>query len=341
MLRKIGLALAVSATAIIGPIVVGANKSYAPLPAAAIGPDITLESGIVRKDVRFPCGETRCAGWLFLPAGVAKPPVVVMAHGFGGTRGGALPEVAVAFASQGIAALTFDYRNFGASGGAPRQLLDVKGQLADWASAISFATQAAELNGNRLGLWGTSLGGGHALIAAARNASVKAVVAQVPLIDTARDGEVAQTGENTIRMLAAAWGGLWVSAFGFEPWTMPAIAPAGGLGMIADDGAYGTLQVLAMGDAAYRNEIVAYSIFLFDDYNPSAMAGGLRAPTLLLASRTDRFVPFSAVEDYASKSESRTIREVACDHFEIYSEPCRADASNAAARFFARHLSDE
>jgi hypothetical protein len=47
-----------------------------------------------------------------------------MGHGFAGTRDVALPFFAQRFAASGLAALVIDYRHFGASGGAPRQLID-------------------------------------------------------------------------------------------------------------------------------------------------------------------------------------------------------------------------
>lgn len=130
---------------------------------------------------------TACAGYLYRPtagrptaAGVAGGgvaggavaggqglmPCVVMAHGFAGTMDW-LRRSAERFASAGIAALTFDYRNFGASGGQPRQLIDIDGQLEDWRAAIRFAREHAELDPQRIALWGSSLAGGHVITLAA------------------------------------------------------------------------------------------------------------------------------------------------------------------------------
>jgi fermentation-respiration switch protein FrsA (DUF1100 family) len=55
---------------------------------------------------------------------------VVMGHGFGGTQD-RLFVGAERFAGAGFAVLTFDYRNFGESGGQPRQLVSIEGQLED------------------------------------------------------------------------------------------------------------------------------------------------------------------------------------------------------------------
>ena len=68
-----------------------------------------------------------CAGSLFLPEPQAgsdqRLPCVVLAHGFSGTMDRLVPY-AERFAADGIAALVFDYRGFGESGGQPRQVVD-------------------------------------------------------------------------------------------------------------------------------------------------------------------------------------------------------------------------
>jgi len=79
-------------------------------------------------------------------------PVVVLAHGWTGVREQRLDAYAERFAAAGLAALAFDYRHFGASTGQPRQLLDIKRQLADWAAAVAFVRTRSELDAGRVGL---------------------------------------------------------------------------------------------------------------------------------------------------------------------------------------------
>jgi fermentation-respiration switch protein FrsA (DUF1100 family) len=50
-----------------------------------------------------------------------------------------LAPYAEQFAHAGMAALVFDYRHFRASGGEPRQLIDINSQLEDYRAAIRFA----------------------------------------------------------------------------------------------------------------------------------------------------------------------------------------------------------
>ena len=94
-----------------------------------------------------------------------------------------LPAYAERFRAAGYACLVFDYRCFGASGGEPRQLLDVERQLGDWRAALAYARGRDDLDRERLAVWGTSFGGGHALAIGAEDSGIAAVVAQCPFTD--------------------------------------------------------------------------------------------------------------------------------------------------------------
>jgi pimeloyl-ACP methyl ester carboxylesterase len=332
MLRRLSLAA-------LGLVLLGAcGGNPAPVPAAEPGPRVALAGGGERLDARFACGEDTCAGWLHLPPG-ARPPVVVMAHGLAGTRDVALPFFADRFAAAGLAAFVFDYRGFGASGGAPRQLVDPWRQLEDWRAALAAVRGRQDLDAARLALFGSSLGGGHALIVAAGDAGVRAVVAQVPLVDSGVEGEATFYGVGwLLRLLCTAWGDLALSLLGAEPWRIPAIVPSGSFGMIADDAAARAAARLAEPGSTWRNEVLARSIFTFDEYNPAVQAADLEAPLLLVASRADRFAPFSAVEAFARAHPRAVVAEIDGDHFDVYLPPVRERAAALAAEFLAAQL---
>src|SRR5665811_990625 len=136
-----------------------------------------------REDVEFSSGEDTCAAWLYTPAGEGPHPAIVMGHGLGAVKEMRLDAYAERFQAAGYACLVFDYRHFGASAGRPRQLLDIKRQLADWAAALDWTRSRQGLDPARIVVWGTSFGGGHALLTAARNHDVAAAVAQCPFTD--------------------------------------------------------------------------------------------------------------------------------------------------------------
>jgi len=133
-----------------------------------------------RQDVAFSSGDSTCAAWLYLPTGVASPPVVILGHGLGATREMRLDAFAERFAQAGIASLAFTYRHFGDSGGQPRQLLSIKRQLADWDAAIAYVQALPDVDGARVAVWGSSFGGGHATTVASRHPELRAAVAQCP-----------------------------------------------------------------------------------------------------------------------------------------------------------------
>lgn len=150
------------------------------------GPGVAAEAegAPARVDHWFDSHGTRCAAW-FYPArsGEERPPLVVMGHGLGGTRHMRLDSYARVFADAGIAALVFDYRGFGDSEGMPRQIVDVKQQLADWHAALAYARAELPVDATRIAVWGTSFGGGHVMQIAADDPSLAAAVAQCPFSD--------------------------------------------------------------------------------------------------------------------------------------------------------------
>src|SRR6202451_4791442 len=91
------------------------------------------------EDVWFNSGSDRISAWLYRPASDGDAPLLVMAHGLGAVRTMRLDAYAERFSAAGYACLVFDYRNFGDSEGQPRQLLDVRMQLDDWAAAGAHA----------------------------------------------------------------------------------------------------------------------------------------------------------------------------------------------------------
>lgn len=322
-------------------VALGAQMPRPDAPAAPVEAPQALEGGAVREDLRFSCGGATCAGWLFRPAeaGGRAPPVVVMGHGFAGTRDVALPAFARAFAARGLAAFVFDYRGFGASGGGPRQLVDPWRQLEDWQAAMDFVRDLAAVDGARLALWGSSMGAGHALVAAARDGGVAAVVAQAPLVDTTKEGEAAALGPAAaLRLLLWAWADLARAIVSDEALQVPAIAPPGHFAMIADRAAWEAFERLVGPGSRYRNEVAARSILTFDDYNPAVQAADLAVPTLLIASRSDRFARFDAARAFAASHPHARLAEVGGDHFEIYASPHREEAARLAAEFLVDAL---
>ena len=117
-----------------------------------------------------------------LPVGDGLHPIVILGHGFGGLKEWTIPETENALTQVCIASLWFDFRNFGDSKGFPREEVSHLGRLQDWQNAITYAACLPEVDPQRIGIWGTSLGGPDVLAVACIDRRVKAVVTQAPLI---------------------------------------------------------------------------------------------------------------------------------------------------------------
>src|SRR5580698_6726000 len=118
-----------------------------------------------KLDVRIPAeGGIELGAWLFLPERDGPHAAITMAHGFAGTKEHGLERFAQAFAAAGFVVLVHDHRNFGTSGGELRGDIDPWQQIADWRRAISYLESRPEVDPTRIGLWGTSYAGGHALV---------------------------------------------------------------------------------------------------------------------------------------------------------------------------------
>lgn len=136
-----------------------------------------------RVDVEFKSEGTTVRGWLYLASESKRSPTVVLAGGWCYVREIVMPTYAKAFAEAGINALIFDYRNLGVSDGDDRQHLDPWAQVKDYQNAISFLERHDLVDPDRIGVWGISYSGGHALILAAIDPRVKTIVSQIPVID--------------------------------------------------------------------------------------------------------------------------------------------------------------
>jgi alpha-beta hydrolase superfamily lysophospholipase len=282
-----------------------------------------------RKDLVFPSGADSCEAWLYAPAGREKDaPIVVLAHGLSGTRRDRLGAFAERFAAAGFAALVFDHRGFGDSGGEP-DLFDPKRQLEDWRAAISFARSLAGIDASRVATFGSSMGGGNSLAAAAGDPAVAAAISQVPFLDIVRQAHRSSPFV-TARMLAAAARGSYLPAVG-QP-DEPALINAPG-------GEEGWRRVVSIGeDSRWRNRVSSRWL-LGAPYRPAKYAAKLHCPWLVCVGEADRVAkpgPAIAAAKRAPKGELRTYAGV--DHFDIYDGPVHEALVADEVDFLRRHL---
>lgn len=108
-------------------------------------------------------------------------PTVVMTHGTSATITMVADRYAEVFAQEGMSALLYDHRNFGISGGEPRQEINPWIQARGYRDAITFAATLRDHDPSRVGIWGDSYSGGQVFLVAACDPRVQVVVAQCPV----------------------------------------------------------------------------------------------------------------------------------------------------------------
>ena len=164
-----------------------------------------LPEGAEKKTVTIYSDGTKMTGDLYLPPRMQKTdkrPAVVFCAGTAGTRRGTPTQLAPPFLEAGFVFLAFDYRGWGDSDGKllpveplpkpdPRGEVTVKVRVVRWQmdfadqvqdirAAISFLAGEPCVDPDRIGIIGTSYGGGLVTWVASVDPRVRCVVAQVP-----------------------------------------------------------------------------------------------------------------------------------------------------------------
>lgn len=192
------------------PVLVAAALIAAAL--VAIAPDAMAQrprvpDGVSHRAVDIWSEGTRMAGDLYRPDdGDTRPrPAIVMSHGWGGTKAG-LVRNAVKFAAAGFVVLAFDYRGWGESDGKLvvigempeagvngevrvfaqeiRRVIDPIDQTLDIRRAFDFIEGEPNVDLERLGYWGSSYSGAHAIWVAANEPRAACAVGQVAAADS-------------------------------------------------------------------------------------------------------------------------------------------------------------
>ena len=137
----------------------------------------TTSAGHDTVPLEFSVRGQRVAGLFRSPRGRpgAGVPGLVLTGPFTGVKEQVVSVYARRLADAGLATLAFDHRNFGASGGEPRQHEDSAGKLEDLRGATSALAGQPSVDADRLGCVGVCLGGGYALRHSAFDPRIRAV----------------------------------------------------------------------------------------------------------------------------------------------------------------------
>ncbi|MBF6211025.1 alpha/beta fold hydrolase [Nocardia puris] len=268
------------------------------------------------EPIEFTVADTELAGFVYLPEGAGPHPCVVLCTGYGGTQDTpSLEAAAAAFATAGYVALTFDYRNFGRSGGEPRQLVDIAGQPLDIEAAIAAARARPDVDESRIALWGTSLGGGHVVTVAAADPAIAAVVAQVPYNGFPKRVE-GRSRWATLKVLAAILRDRWRGMLGRPPYYIPAVGATNEVAVMT--GPQAQAAVAELDSATWRNEVAPRSLLAMARYKPGEHAPNLRMPILVCVGEFDKETAASDSRQLADLAPHGRVINYSFSHFDIY-----------------------
>jgi uncharacterized protein len=177
-----------------------------------------VQSGLVEHRVEFHNKDVKLAGSLLLPRSDVPVSAVVFVHGAGPQTRESYRKLGEYFASQGIAALIYDKRGTGQSGGAYESRAPYENLVNDALASVDLLKQRSEIAPSKIGLWGLSQGASISAAAASRSEDIQFIVAvgasvsdgmmfyyrdnlfrRYGLSDTLRDvAEKAQLGQDTL-----------------------------------------------------------------------------------------------------------------------------------------------
>jgi fermentation-respiration switch protein FrsA (DUF1100 family) len=254
--------------------------------------------------------------------------------------GGDLEEYAAVIANRGIVVITFDFRNLGHSDGQPRQEIDPHKQLEDFRCAISYARSCPEIDPQRIGLWGTSYSGGHALVLAATDKRLKCVVSQVPTISGYQAGlrradyERAQIFQQRLIEDREA------RFRGGNPGTIQTTSadPHAAVAYPQRD-SYEYMTSEGSRCPTWRNEVTLRSLELARQYEPGTFVKRIgTTPLLMIIADKDGLTPTDLQQDaFNALHHPKKLMIIDGGHYSVYQEHFEA-TSAAAAEWFERHL---
>ncbi|QVN19104.1 alpha/beta hydrolase [Burkholderia pyrrocinia] len=295
---------------------------------------------INRTDVAFEVdGGIKLRGWLFVPPGAGPHPAITMAHGYAGVKEHGLEPFARAFAEAGFVVLLHDHRGFGASEGLPRHDIDPWRQIADWRRAISFLESLDFVDAARIGLWGTSYAGGHAIVLGATDRRLRCVVAQVPTISGYEQG-LRRIPPDQVAAIEEAFSADDRAQLCGEPPRRQAVVsadPAVPASYRAKDAIDFYLQPLP--DGVWENDVTVRSTRAARMYEPGQWVARVSPTPLLMVVATRDAITLTDLElaAYERALQPKQLVTIEGGHFDPYLSQFK-HSSAAAIAWFRQHL---
>jgi len=295
---------------------------------------------VLQHEITLWSDGTRLSGILLYPKDRKegeKLPAIVLCNGWGGTKAFLMRSgIAPRFAAAGYVIINYDYRGWGDSDSrlvvrsempkadkdgnvtvkaqAIREVVDPFDQQEDIDAAISYVYGEPMVDKDRIGIWGTSFGGGHVIYRAAHDGRIECVVAQVGSMP--------------------------------DDWTKRYPAGLNGIYKQKSDRARGIADPVPQGGGSpggLRGTPYSERIALF---NPGQYADRVKVPTLLIDAELEHY--FKIKENSGRVHEVLKKNGVPTDyhilkgkkHYDVYGGQTLDDVMKLEISWFDKHLKD-
>jgi uncharacterized protein len=296
----------------------------------------------VREDIEFRVEDgVALRGWKYVPdmPPGKRAPAIIMINGFSGVKE-TITQYAEAFQAEGFVVLLYDNRNFGASDGATRLHIEPARQLKDLRYAITILQGFPEVDPERIGMWGTSLAGGHAIVTAANDRRIKCVVSQVPFISGHRSAERFYP----VHRLAAL-GQMFEKdrtkrLKGDHPSMLPVLSESEDFCCLPPPVSKRFMQASLEQAEEWKNEVTLESLENLFEYEPGALIRFVSPTPLLMivGARDNVCFPDLAFEAYENALEPKSLHVHGAGHWGTYFPPHFDETASAACTWFRQHL---
>jgi fermentation-respiration switch protein FrsA (DUF1100 family) len=301
---------------------------------------------IVRRQIEFTSEGVLCRGRLYVPDSLkpgTKAPAVVTANAITAIQEMIVPGYAERLAAAGFVTLIFDYAHWGASEGEPRNHFVAYTQQQNIRDAAVWLAGQPEVDPERIGGLGVSMGASHMLFLAAFERRLKAVVSIAAYINAIAVWEPMLGREGLQSFLAqVSYERQQRQATGERAVYVPAVGHYGEMVAIPQEEAYNFYMTAQRTVApAYDNRMTLQSVPNMVEYNPD-FAVHLASPTALLMVHAQQdMIPVDLVHEvYRRVSEPKKMVVLDCRHTDLLAgEPWLPQAADLAIEWFNTHLS--
>jgi len=296
---------------------------------------------VLQRDITLWSDGTRLSGILLYPKDREegqKLPAIVLCNGWGGTKAFLMQSgIAPRFAAAGYVVIAYDYRGWGDSDSrlvvrgempkpddegnvtvkaqAIREVVDPFDQQEDIDAAVSYIHGEPMVDTARIGIWGTSFGGGHVIYRAAHDRRIACVVAQVGSMP-----------DDWTKRFPAGLNGVYKGKSARARGDADPV-PQGG-------GSPGVLQ-----GTPYSERIAVF--------NPGQYADRVQVPTLLVDAEQEHYFKIEEnsgrVHEILEKNGVPTEYHVLVGkkHYDVYSGQCLDDVMELEIPWFDKYLKGE